>query len=36
MNTLPASCQDYFNCTLQPAVPFTLGDANDRLHIWQS
>ena len=36
MNTLPASCQDYLNRTLQPAVPFTLSDANDRPHIWQS
>ncbi|MDO4657216.1 MAG: YwqG family protein [Kingella sp. (in: b-proteobacteria)] len=35
-HTLPESCQAYLNRTLQPAVPFTLGDAHDRPHIWQS
>ena len=33
---LPDSCQAYLNRTLQPTMPFTLGDANDRPQTWQS
>ena len=36
MNPLSDFCQDYLNRTMQPAVPFTLGDAHDHPHIWQS